>query len=272
MLAEAALVAIANEVFALQDEVRQAAPLTARYPGFGLDDAYAVAARIHRRRVAAGAQQRGRKIGFTNSRIWPEYDVHHPVWGHVYTHTLHDASGGAATLSLARFCEPKIEPEIAFGLRTAPPPGARGDALLDCIEWVAPAFEIVQSHFPGWKFQAADTVASGGLHAALVLGDRIAIGRLGAGAADVLADLEVTLSCDGSQVETGRGSNVLGGPVQALEHLVDLLGRQGADVALRAGEIVTTGTVTAAYAVAPGQRWRSEPSGAGLRPLGVTFT
>jgi 2-oxo-3-hexenedioate decarboxylase len=271
MLPAAILDAIAIEVCALQDGVRQAAPLTSRHPGFGLGDAYAVAARLHRHRLAAGAQPRGRKIGFTNSRIWPEYDVHQPIWGHVYAHTLHDASRGTVTLSLAAFREPKIEPEIAFGLRSAPQAGADLAALLACIEWVAPAFEIVQSHFPGWKFQAADTVADGGLHGALVLGERVPLATLGVDAADVLARLEIVLSRDDSQVEVGRGSNVLGGPVQALAHLVDLLGRQGADVALRPGEIVTTGTVTAAYPIAAGQRWRSEPAGAGLRPLEVSF-
>lgn len=271
MLADATLDAIADEVRALQDEVRQAAPLTARHRGFSLDDAYAVAARIHRHRVQAGAEPRGRKIGFTNSRIWPEYDVHQPIWGHVYAHTLHDASRGPVMLSLASFREPKIEPEIAFGLRAAPAAGAQGQALIDCIEWVAPAFEIVQSHFPGWKFQAADTVADGGLHGALLLGERVPIAAMGADPANLLAQLEIVLARDGSQVEAGRGSNVLGGPVQALAHLIELLGRQGADVALRRGEIVTTGTVTAAYAVAAGQRWRSEPRGAGLRPLEVTF-
>jgi len=272
MLPAATLDAIAIEVCALQDEVRQASPLTARHPGFGLDDAYAVAARLHRKRLAAGAEPRGRKIGFTNSRIWPEYDVHQPIWGHVYAHTLHDASRSPVAMSLAPFSEPKIEPEIAFGLRSAPAPGAGIATLLACIEWVAPAFEIVQSHFPGWKFQAADTVADGGLHGALLLGERVPIATLGVEAADVLARLEIALSCDGSQVEVGRGANVLGGPVQALAHLVDLLARQDAEVALRPGEIVTTGTVTAAYAVAAGQRWRSQPAGAGLRPLEITFT
>jgi 2-keto-4-pentenoate hydratase len=272
MLAAATLDAIASEVRALQDEVRQAAPLTTRYPGFVLDDAYAVAARLHRQRLAAGAQPRGRKIGFTNSRIWPEYDVHQPIWGHVYAHTLHAASDGLVTFSLASLREPRIEPEIAFGLRSTPVAGADLAALLACIEWVAPAFEIVQSHFPGWKFQAADTVADGGLHGALLLGERAPIASLGAEAADVLARLQITLSRDGGQVEVGSGSNVLGGPVQALAHLVDLLGRQGDDVALRPGEIVTTGTVTAAYPVAAGERWRCEPAGAGLRPLDVAFS
>ncbi|WP_427913490.1 2-keto-4-pentenoate hydratase [Ramlibacter sp. MMS24-I3-19] len=270
MLDAATLDAIADEVRALRDEVRQAPPITVRHSGFGLDDGYAVAARLHAHRVRSGAVPRGRKIGFTNSGIWPEYGVHHPIWGHVYEHTLHDGSRGPVTLPLAGYCEPKIEPEIAFGLR-ASPVDATTEALLASIEWVAPAFEIVQSHFPGWKFQAADTIADGGLHGALVLGQRVPIASLGTDPAGVLSTLRLELARDGELVEVGRGSNVLGGPVAALAHLVDVLRAQGPQVALRAGEVVTTGTITAAYAVAPGQRWRSTARGAGLQPLEIAF-
>lgn len=270
MLPAATLDAIAGEVRALRDDVRQAPPFTARHPGLDLADGYAVAARLHAHRVQAGAAPRGRKIGFTNSSIWPEYDVHHPIWGHVYEHTLHDGSREVVTLPLVGYCEPKIEPEIAFGLRSAPA-DASVPALLASIEWVAPAFEIVQSHFPGWKFQAADTIADGGLHGALVVGRRLPIASLGPDAAGVLAAMELELARDGEPVEVGRGSNVLGGPVAALAHLVEVLRAQGPQVALRAGEVVTTGTITAAYAVSPGQRWRSSPRGAALQPLEIAF-
>jgi 2-oxo-3-hexenedioate decarboxylase len=136
---------------------------------------------------------------------------------------------------------------------------------------VAPAFEVVQSHFPGWKFQAADTVADGGLHGRLVLGARVPLSALGDDPAAVLAALAVDLACDGAHVETGRGANVLGSPLAALAHLVALLAQQGDAVALRAGDVVTTGTVTAAYPVRTGQRWRSQPAHPALAPLALAF-
>lgn len=269
MLAAERLDAFAEEVRAARDQVRPLAPFSAREPGFDIESGYAVAARLHRARVAAGAVPRGRKIGFTNAAIWPEYDVHHPIWGWVYDNTLH---AGGARLPLAGLAEPRIEPEIAFGLRSTPPAGADTTGLLACIEWVAPAFEIVQSHFPGWKFQAADTIADGGLHGALVLGSRVPIAALGDDPAAVLAGLAVRLTCDGKEIEIGRGSNVLGSPLAALAHLVALLAGQDAEVQLKPGEVVTTGTVTAAYAVRAGQTWRAEPAGIALQPVEVLFT
>ena len=268
MLAADRLDALAEEVRAAQDPVRPLAPLSAREPGFDLEAGYAVAARLHRARLGAGAVPRGRKIGFTNAAIWPEYDVHHPIWGWVYEHTLH-ASG--ARLPLARLAEPKIEPEIAFGLSATPAAGSDTAGLLACIEWVAPAFEVVQSHFPGWKFQAADTIANGGLHGALVLGRKVPVASLGADPAARLAGLKVRLTCDGKEIEIGRGSNVLGSPLAALAHLVALLADQDAEVQLKPGEVVTTGTVTAAYPVRAGQAWRAEPAGIALDAVEVAF-
>src|SRR3712207_2831418 len=92
---------LAAEIRAAQDQARQLAPFTSREADFGIEDGYAVAARLHRARVDAGAIPRGRKIGFTNANIWPEYDVHQPVWGWVYQHTLLPGDAAPARVSLA---------------------------------------------------------------------------------------------------------------------------------------------------------------------------
>jgi 2-keto-4-pentenoate hydratase len=263
--------AIALEVRTAQDSAGKLSPLSGEETNFDVEAGYAVAARVHAHRLAEGAVPRGRKIGFTNAAIWPQYDVHEPIWGWVYEHTLCEANGQPVHVALATLSEPRIEPEIALGLVATPPPGADIAALLACIGWVAPAFEIVQSHFPGWKFKAADTIADGGLHGALVLGERLPIAALGADPEAALASLEIALSRDGQDVEVGSGRNVLGSPIAALAHLAALLARQGPDVALRAGEVITTGTVTAAYPVQAGESWQATPRHAQLPPLQVTF-
>ena len=56
-----------------------------------------------------------------------------------------------ATFSLRNLVEPKIEPEIIFKLHELPARGAGPVELLKSVEWVAHGFEIVQSHYPGWK-------------------------------------------------------------------------------------------------------------------------
>ena len=62
------------------------------------------------------------------------------------------------------------------------------------------------------------------------------------------------------------GANVLGSPLISLGYLVDLLKKQPDAEPLRAGEIVTTGVLTDAHPVAPGETWRTEISGCRSRP------
>ena len=66
----------------------------------------------------------------------------------------------APAIPLGDFAEPRIEPEIVFGLSAAPSPDMDEAALMDCIDWVAHGYEIVQSIFPRWKFKPEDTVAA----------------------------------------------------------------------------------------------------------------
>src|SRR5476651_1952215 len=134
-LDEPTLRMIAAEAFdAFNSGGRHVPSFSARHPGFTLDDAYRVTAFAHALRVARGFKPVGRKIGFTNRRIWPEYNVFAPIWGYVYVKTVHDL---AQPLPLSPYSEPKIEPEIMFGLRSAPSPGMDDAALLKCIAWVA---------------------------------------------------------------------------------------------------------------------------------------
>ena len=67
----------------------------------------------------------------------------------------------------------------------------------------------------------------------------------------------VTLRKREAVVDTGVGSNVLDSPALALAHLVELLAAQPARRRLRAGEVITTGTLTDAWPVASGETWSS---------------
>lgn len=270
----AELQAIATQVKTAQDQGLALAQITAQHTGFDAAAAYAVADRVHAMRLAEGAQAVGRKIGFTNPAMWPQYGVSAPVWATVYdtTVTYLPEAPGTPNCSLRGFVNPKIEPEIIFHFHSTPPSGADLATLLTCIDWVAHGFEMVQSHYPGWKFQAADAIADWGMHARLLVGKRQPVNILGAGLQEALAAFTLELSCDGQTVETGQGANVLGNPLLAVVHLMEVLARQLPHRPLQAGELVTTGTVTSAYSVQPGQTWQSTLGGIALPGLSVAFT
>jgi 2-keto-4-pentenoate hydratase len=265
-----ALQAVAAEAFDALGRTRQIAPFSSRSPGLTVEDAYCVIPRVRQMYEAGGAKMLGRKIGFTNRTIWPQYGVYAPIWGYMFDRSVHDRAG-VATLPLAQFSEPRIEPEIVFGLAAAPSAEMDESALLACIGWVALGFEIVQSIFPGWKFAAADTVAANGLHGALLIGPRHPVPPRAAEWQRTLAGFEISLECDGRPIDQGHAENVLGGPLSALRHLVGLLARDSVNPQLAAGEIVCTGTLTKAMPIASGEAWSAAPTGIGLDAIQLRF-
>jgi len=200
--------------------------------------------------------------------MWKAYGVGAPIWGYVYDRTLHDPG---TLLSLAPYTEPKIEPEIVFGLAAAPSPGMDDATLIKCIAWVAHGFEIVQSIFPGWHFSAADTVAADALHGALLIGPRHAVGARADEWLRALTQFEVELFCDGRPMEHGHAMNVLDGPLSAVRHLVGLLARDPVNPPLAAGDIVSTGTLTLALPAKPGEKWTTTLKSISLDGMSLRF-
>jgi 2-oxo-3-hexenedioate decarboxylase len=265
--------AIADRLIAAWDRTSTISPITAEDPGFDVAAAYSVLDEIERRRMEQGWRPVGRKIGFTNRTIWARYGDYLPMWAHVWDRTVHQAPQGRATLSLAPFVQPRIEPEVVFGLSGPLSTAADAQIALNSVEWIAAGFEIVQSHFPGWKFAAPDCTAALGLHGALVVGPRVAMtAENRAEIARRLPLFELELRRGDSLVDRGVGANVLDSPALALIHLARVLALQPQFPALAAGEIVTTGTVTDAWPVAPGETWRSDYGALGLSGLTLSFT
>ena len=233
-----------------------------------LDQAYAAALAVREARIAAGNQPAGYKVGFTNRNIWPHYNVYAPIWGTVWQGGVTLAGLDAVSppaLALSGLCEPRIEPEIVFGLRDAPLADCSADELVASLDWVAHGFEIVHTHCTGWKFTAAQAVADAGLHGLLLVGDRVRVpaNTTAVDLIQALAGLQVQLYGDGLLKDEGKGVNVLDGPVQALLHFVRALRATPGAPALKAGDLVTTGTLTDAHPVQPGQTWHTQIEASG---------
>lgn len=264
-------VTVAREAISvLGQNGQQIAPFSSRNPSFCLSEAYRVTPIVRHLREARGEKVIGRKIGFTNRNIWTQYGVYAPIWGYVYDSTVRNLSDILEPVSLTAFAEPRIEPEIVFGLSAVPEAGMNEQELLSCIGWVAHGYEIVQSVFPDWKFAASDTVAAFGLHGALFIGERHAVAKNADEWLRALSAFEVTLRC-GDVIEHGHASDVLDGPLSALKHLVGLLEKDTQNPRLAAGEIITTGTLTKAMPVKPGERWTTTVSGIPLGGVDIRF-
>lgn len=261
---------VADEVGAALAGHYQIPKFSSRPGGLTLAQAYRVTALLRAAFEARGETIIGRKIGFTNREMWKVYGVQSPIWGTITDQTTHGLASTPA-LRIKDFVEPRIEPEIMFGLQAAPLPGMSEAALLDCTAWVAFGYEVVQSIFPGWKFAAPDAVAAHCVHGALLIGARHAIAPRKTEWQHELASFTVELYCNGKLSQRGSGALVLDSPLLALRSLAELLANDAHNPPLRAGEIISTGTLTLAMPVSAGESWTAKVSGIPLEDVALRF-
>src|ERR1019366_2317122 len=149
-----------------------------------------------------------------------------------------------ARLDASSFFMRVIESEFAFQFARDLPPSARPldhEQIADAVAGVLPGIEIVDSRFTSWTTVGAPSlIADNACHGAWVMGALITDWRH----LDLAAQA-VELRVNGSVVQRGSGSAVLGHPLNALEWLVRRLHAQG--IGLEAGDYVTTGVTTDIY-------------------------
>ncbi|HSY14734.1 MAG TPA: fumarylacetoacetate hydrolase family protein [Jatrophihabitantaceae bacterium] len=234
-------------------------PPSEQYQPFGLQEAYGLAASVAAGWRSIGNRSRGIKIGLTYRPAWEKLGLSHPVWAPVYEQGIVDGEVAESDL-----VSPRIEAEVVLALKEPLAPGATRAEVARAVEWAALSFEIVDCHFPEWKLTPPDLVADFGCHAGLAVGEPV---RVDLAASPDLAQLEVSLTCDGDHVASGSGRDVLGGPIECLQ---ELLAAPGAP-SLASGDLIATGALTGrAHPVSAGQTWliTAGPSSP-FRPAGL---
>ena len=266
--------AIAHELISAYEAGQMVPQLPSSRPGFDLNSAYRVEAMLKSSRESAGHRAVGYKVGYGNKAMWRILKLETLVWAHLYEDTVHQTSDRAARLSIAHPRSLKIEPEIVFGMKKAmPAPDIDAVTALEASEWLALGFEIIDCPFPGWQFQPSDFVASFGLHAALVIGERVSleshrIPQL----AEELARFKVRMHKNSEFVEEGLGKNALRSPASCLAELGRATAKRFPDEVWSGREIVSTGTLTAGHLTQSGDRWRVEAEGLDVPPLSLELT
>ena len=259
----------AHQLLDARAQVQLIPPLSANGP-LSVADGYDIAKSMIDIRTAQGETMIGRKVGFTNRKIWPKYGVSEPIrtpiWTPIFDETVRFTEDNRGIQSLDGALQPRIGPEVVFKLHRTPSPDATLAELAECIEWMAHSVEIVQCHHPEWKVTIADCTADNGLHGRLVVGSPMPMQN-----PDELPTLEARLYKGSELKDRGVGANVLGSPLIELGYLVELLRKQPEADPLRAGEVISTGVITDAHPVAPAETWRTQISGVPLEGLNITF-
>jgi 2-oxo-3-hexenedioate decarboxylase len=117
----------------------------------------------------------------------------------------------------------------------------------------------------------ADAVAAEAVHVSLLLGRPRQISADRTIWLAALADFSIELNGPRGIARSGRGRDALGSPLAALRFLAAELARNGTAPPLAAGEIVTTGTLTEAMPVKPGEVWTTTLHAIDLPGLRLRF-
>jgi len=245
---QAILHAVADALLLAEISGRPIAPISRAHPELTADDAYAIQAiNAHSREVSATAPARvvGHKIGLTSKPMQELLGVDQPDYGVLYDDRVH-ATG--VELDVSGLIAPRIEPELAFVLRDdLHGPGVTAADVLAATESVIPALEVIDSRIRDWKITLVDTIAdNASCHCAVLAAERHPVAEVDLPAA------AVAMSVDGEVRQQGVGAAVLGDPAEAVAWLANALAGHG--VALKAGHVVLSGSLTAAVPIAAGNR------------------
>lgn len=206
-----------------------------------LDDAYRIGAAMLRRRFERGETPIGWKLGYTSPAMREQMGVDQPNYGRL-TDAMVIPDGGSIPDSAL---QPRAEPEIAVRLRRdlTTVPTSPND-VLEALDDAFACLEVVDSAWTDYRFQIEHNTADGSSAAFVVFGPSIS--------RHDLTSTTVRLTRNGIAVATATGAAASGHPLAGVAWLAAELAHTGR--VLRAGEVVITGGLTAAFPVEHGDQ------------------
>lgn len=237
------LAQLARELYTAETSRTPIEALTARYRDITNEEAYQVQLEGMKLRLADGQTIVGRKIGLTSRAMQTALGVFEPDYGYI-TDRMMVLDGDP--LPMDALIAPKVEAEIAFVLKSdLAGPGVTIAKVLAATAGIMPALEIIDTRIKDWKIKIQDTIADGAsIGRVLVSGRMIPVEGLD------MRLMGLVLEKNGDVVTTAAGAAVLGHPANAVAWLANKLALYG--ISLKAGEIVMSGSLTAACPVTAG--------------------
>jgi 2-keto-4-pentenoate hydratase len=240
MLDEADIRKAASELYDALKGRNPVGPLTERFEGLPIEDAYRIQMENVTRRSGEGERIIGKKIGLTSIAMQKMLGVFEPDYGHIFESMLLLQN----ELDMSTVIQPKAEGELAFVMgRSLKGPGITPFDILRATDYVVPAIEIIDSRVKDWKIKIQDTIADNASSACIAVGNR----ALPVTDIDLYAT-GMVFSKNGEVVATGAAAAVMGNPLRAVAWLVNKLSEFG--VGVEEGEIILSGSLTSAMDIA----------------------
>lgn len=228
-----------------------------------LTDAYRVQAILPNSWVESRGDVAGYKIALTSKPIQELCGIDQPIAGRLYANTIHP---GPASVSLQNFGRLGLEFELAVRLDVdLPTIGTPWTAenVRSKIATIVPAFELIEDRDADYaNLDACSMVADNAWSGGVILGRETSEWQH----LDLIAT-PVTLTLNG-KTETAVTGAAMGNPLTSLAWVANLLNDQGS--ALRAGDLVITGSTLATRFANLGDEARYQIHGLGHVDLAIT--
>jgi 2-keto-4-pentenoate hydratase len=251
------ILAAANAIASARRDRTPLQPLAADVAPQDEADGYRIQEALHKLLAADFGALMGYKIGCTSAVMQRYLGIPHPCGGGVFARGVHDSG---VSLPAADFVRVGVECEIAVRLAHDLKPSQApftADAVAQAVEAYLPAIEVVDDRYADWQTIGAPTLVADDFFAAgCVLGKPVA-----RSASPDLLDIVGRAEINGVEVGRGTGADVLGHPHHALAWLANHLAAGGN--ALRAGQIVLTGSLVKTVWLKAGDRVTMDLSGLG---------
>lgn len=233
---------IVETIYDAQKNAHEIEKVTDTHGKFSIPEAYGYQAELIDRFVAEGSVISGYKMGLTSREKMVQMGIDAPIHGVL----LEEMLVKDGKLCYDKLIHPKAEPEVAVKMKQDVPAGATIEQLEAAIGWIAPAIEIIDSRFLDFKFTMADVVADNCSSSGYAVGQWVQWPAPGVD----LDDIHVAISVNGEEKASGRSDAVLGSQMASLYELHQALTQEGKQ--LKAGQVILTGAVTAAFRIFPG--------------------
>lgn len=226
---------VADELHAAMTAKTTVTPITNRYPDVSIDDAYQISKLFLQKRLNAGENVIGKKIGLTSKVVQDMLGVHQPDFGFLTDKMIYQSGD---VIEFNQLIQAKSEGEIAFILKSdLTGPNVTPEQVLQATEAVAACFEIVDSRVEDWKIKIQDTVADNASCGVFVMGDQVSPENVD------FENCKMVIKNKGEVIAEGQGSAALGSPLNCVAWLANALIEYG--VELKAGDIILSGSLAA---------------------------
>ncbi|MGM5034983.1 2-keto-4-pentenoate hydratase [Tardiphaga sp. 803_E3_N1_3] len=228
-------------------DVRQIGPLPEDLVPDTIAAAYTVNEDVARR---LGWEPLGWKIAGTTADVQTKMKIDHPIYGRTYRRF---ACSSPARIRHSELLDPIVECEffvtLAKDLSARDAPWTMPE-VVDAIANVHAGIEVAECRYPMKALPALPAIlADGSASGRYVAGSPIKNWREG------LGNIAVTLEIDGVVKRRGLGSDVMGDPLAPMLWLLEERRRRGDG--LKAGETISTGSMTGMLLVRAGQHARA---------------